>query len=242
MFNFYLDYFYLIPISTFILGVVMYSLNHWDTTELEKKVMTNYKRIQIQIAIIIFESILFSIYFYVFIFKDLEIVKEGSRGKDLILQYLLFVLTLFIVSSIFAIAINVVNLFSNKFFKPKYYYLVNMEDKKNWILIRKSNKNQILLKNDQGEHLFLNDWGNLIFTQKQYPLNWLRRIIFKNNNRVNKIIFILISSFVVLSFTTLYILVKISNIESFIILLGTIIILGFAINIYIINKNYYSIK
>ena len=236
MFDYYIEYFYLIPMGTFIFGVVMFALNHWDTTELEKKLMTNFKRFQIQISTMIFESIIIAIYFYLFIFKDMDISKES--GKNAIFDYLLFILSLLIVSFAFAFVMNLVTIICNKTLKPKYLFHVNLVDKGRWLFVRKSSKNQILLCNENGEYLFISEWENLVFIQERVPLNKIRKLVFKNKSRVNKIIIILFLSLIVLTSLSTTIIDELETLESFIFILTIIILMGFNINIYSIRKYY----
>ena len=165
----------------------MYGFNYWNVTNLEKKLMTNFKRIQIQSAIVVIESIFLGIVFYLLIIINTE--NNDKYGIENVMYFspLVFIQA-FIIAFVFILLINMVLLISTQFIFPKFdYYLEKGEPVEKWYLVRVSQKNQVLLNNRNGKFIFQEGWQGEIFFVEMVKFNKFRELLFKTEKRSHRI-------------------------------------------------------
>lgn len=237
----YIEYYYLVPVGTILILAMMYAINNWDASFLEKKLITNFKKLQILVSTIFLETIVMFVLVYIFM-----IIRPGAPeiyilNNDGTKKILPFLLSLFIMSLSTALILNIVLHFSLRFLSVKYYYYVNLENLEGkWYLKRKSNKNQILLKNEKGDHVFLNEWNELIFKQELVTLNKLQIFLYTNKKRTKRIIITLLLSAIILY--SIVFLGGLSSTENLILQTAGLILMLISMNIYMVRKYVFDVE
>lgn len=200
LFDKLIENYYLVPLSSILIAIVIYGTNYWNVTNLEKKLMTNFKRIQIQIAIVVLESIFLGVFFYLV----LLINKDSSQilGDLNVMSFsLALLIQALIIAFVLVVLINMIFLISAKFIFPQFdYYVEKGEPKEKWYLIRLSQKNQVLLNNRKDKFIFQDGWGGDIFFQEMREFNKIRKFLFRTESKTDTIIIVLVISSVMLYF------------------------------------------
>ena len=169
----------------------MYGFNYWNVTNLEKKLMTNFKRIQIQSAIVVLESIFLGVIFYILIYINND---NNEKYGDSNVMYFspILLMQAFIIAFIFILIINFVTLISTKLIFPQFdYYVEKGEPIEKWYLVRVAQKNQVLLDNRNGKFIFQEGWQGDIFFMEKVKFDKFREFLLKSEKRVDIIAFTL---------------------------------------------------
>ncbi|MER2009729.1 MAG: hypothetical protein ABS939_20020 [Psychrobacillus sp.] len=181
----FIEYYYLVPLSSVLIAIIMYGFNYWNVTNLEKKLMTNFKRVQILFAAIFLESIFIGLVFYILLLISKDEIYSNS---NLNYSFTSLLIQAFIIAFGLVFLINLVMLVSAKFLVPSFdYYLEKGESEDKWYLVRISSKNQVLMTNRDGKYVFQEGWQGDIFFQEMVELKGIRKFIFETEHRTEKI-------------------------------------------------------
>ncbi|MCT6931774.1 MAG: hypothetical protein M3Z79_05270 [Lysinibacillus fusiformis] len=224
----YIEYYYLVPVSSLLILVITYAINYWDATTLENQLMANFKKLQIFSSTILLESIVISAILYILLFLNQDPLEELYQVKNFETTHVMILLVnLFIIGIIISLGLNLILIIIKKIIEVKYHFftfLPNMEGK--WYLLRKSTKNRILLMDEKGRFLFHEDWNGLIFEREIFPLNKLQLFLYGTKRRYFNTILTSILSLIVLSI--FYYSVDLELKHRYIILFSSIIVVAIA--------------
>jgi|GEM_PF-4656279 len=224
----YIEYYYLVPVSSLLILVITYAINNWDATTLENHLMSNFKKLQIFSSTILLESIVISFVLYILLLLNQEPLEKMYHVKDFESTHVMMLLVnLFIIGFIISLGLNLLLILIKKIFGVKYYFftfLPNTEGK--WYLFRKSTKNRILLMDENGRFLFHEDWNGLIFEKKIFKLNKLQLLLYGTEKRYFNTFLTFTLSWVALSIV--YFVVDLELKERFFVLFASLIMLAIA--------------
>ncbi|MDM5333448.1 hypothetical protein QUF56_09435 [Ureibacillus composti] len=227
MFNDIFEYYYVVPIFSFLLIALTVAINNWGITPIEYKLMTNFKKVQVVGSTILIETIVLSVFWITvsFAFGSIEGMLKDNELENNTMNIIMIMLGIVILSFCMTIAINFSNFIGKEILIMKYLYYVNLQDsKEKWYLERKSSQNKILLSNNKGEFLFVSEWENLIFKTETKSLNKMQKFIFSSERKTHIISLILIGVIVILYIIAIK--VDLNTIGNFILLFGNVFLIS----------------
>ncbi|RHW33510.1 hypothetical protein [Oceanobacillus profundus] len=221
--------FLLVPV-TVIITIITYSVNYWDATKLEKRLMTNIQRLKVYLSIIFTATLLYTLLLALISLFNESSTEENINDLFLISGFIMFMVLLIITSTILSLA--------NFIFSIKPRYVIFLEnDSKPWDIFKPIGKKGLLLNRDN-EFKFINDYYNLPIKKVALENDW-RKSFYSPNKQFSittlALLFVFILCIVVLNFNLfnsiwiVFCLILISIISSIIFLL-------IIINFYMYNK------
>lgn len=241
MFDDILKNYYLIPIFSMLIVTITFGINNWDMTDIEKKLITRFKRLQIESSLILIETIIIGISFSIILNK--KMFESFEEVDDIYLKTFLICITMFCVVIPFTLSIHLIVLFTKWLLVPKInYYVILNDSNEKWFLKRTAIKGQILLKNKEEDCIFIKDWDNLKFNTCEPIYTKIGNHIYKNKKRYNSVLkWLLLSMFLIIGF---YLYPRDRNVEISFLNTSLILALLFLLTIYFVilyAKKYYLI-
>lgn len=223
-----IEYYYILPLVAFFTLALTLSVNHWDMNEIEKKCVTRFKRLQIELSIIIVETVTLGILLALALNKKLLEPFE-SENYDIYAEIFIVIVCLFLISLPIILAINGAISFTKFLISPrvKYFFELDTSNEK-WTLEKTSIKGQILLKSENGNYMLLGEADKMIFTPGDMEHTYLGKMIFKSSKNFNlTMLFLAISILViVLCFIFLHSKIQTNFLYSIIFLSSMILLLS----------------
>lgn len=197
MFDDVIKYYYIVPLFSIFIVTITFGINNWDITDIEKKLITRFKRLQIELSLILIETIIIGISFAISLNK---IMLEPFNDIDDIYQKIFLVcITLFTVAFSLTLIVHSVLLFVKWLLVPKKnYYLILDETNEEWFLKRTTIKGQILLKNKNNDCIFIKEWANLKFNYSNHTQTKVGNHIFITPKRTKLVLIWLFLSMMIL--------------------------------------------
>jgi len=184
MFDSVIEYYYIVPLLSFLILIATFSINHWDMTEIEKKFITRFRRVQIEVSIIFIETIIVGVVFVLVLNKKL--LEPFNSIENVYEKIFLMVISLFLLFLPFILIVNGALWLMKWLIIPetKYFVYLNQSNEK-WVLERTTIKGQILLRNENADCVFLKEWDNLTFNKGKTIFPACGKWIYKNSKRFN---------------------------------------------------------
>lgn len=243
MFDELLKNYYIIPIFSTLIIPITFGINNWDMTDIEKKLVTRFKRLQIELSLMLIETVMIGICLSITLNeKLLEPFKDIDDGY---LKILLICITLFTVIFPLTLSVHVVLLFVKWLLVPKKNYYVMLDNSnEEWFLKRAATKGQILLENKKSDCIFIKDWDGIKFNANKPIPTKMGNYIYKNRKQNNLILFWLLFSIIILTGFCLYFLNaqdgKITMVKNIIFVLSLTLLTVYFVIVYV--RKYYFIE
>lgn len=197
MFDDVIQYYYIVPLLSMLIVTITFGINNWDITDIEKKLITRFKRLQIELSLILIETIIIGISFAIILNK---VMLEPFKDIDDIYQKVFLVCsTMFFVTFPLTLIVHLVLLFVKWLLVPKInHYLILDDPNEKWFLKRTTHKGQILLENKNNDCIFIKEWDNLKFNSSDHTQTKVGKWVFKTAKRTNLLLIGLFLSMIVL--------------------------------------------
>ncbi|WP_346216436.1 hypothetical protein NSQ14_12650 [Caldifermentibacillus hisashii] len=182
---------YLVPIGAFIKVLV----DNWNSTDLERKLMSNFKKFQIGLAKYILVGVSFVAYFYLIVLPlslDSSKVADVPLVRFLSMLFIIFASLYFLLEKLFFFAINI--------FKFKFdYYIVNEDNEPDLLVIKSSAKNLLLVKSKENIEEFIDNPKSKRYKKVRREKVWLSNFYQGRIVKVSLFLFFILSviSFIV---------------------------------------------
>lgn len=225
MFESILQYPFIVSIFSLAVVVINFGINHLDTTSLENKLMTNFKKLQTKGALIILEIFIITIFLtaIVWVINGTPDNIIDDKGQISLNNAGLFVFSIAFISLCFSLILHFSIYVAKKICVIKHNFYVHLPDSdEKWYLVRKSSQNRILLKSTKEEYIFIDEWSNLVFKTEFASLNILQQFIYTSEKRLNKVVFTLLIFIIVLYISYVGLSIKDNTFWSLLILMSII--------------------
>lgn len=186
----------LIGCTLLIATIIKVLVDYWNTTSLERLLMTDMQRFKGNMSNLIFPSIVLAGFGTLFIWLIGEEVPKTKDDTEVVFR----VFGLILLGSIL---LHALLSWVGRFLTLKLEYFIDLNDGHTWKIIRRSNKNTLLLENEDEKNKLIDNWVDKVFTselKKDFSINNFYEM--KRSSIIEWTL--IVSSFVLFTTTTVY--------------------------------------
>lgn len=141
--------------------IIMYTVDHWNSTELERKLMTNFRKLKINISVSLFISIIGTLFVSGYIFWRHSEVSLVDILATFILLAILTVITTALVFSMLKLLT----------FKTTFYtYLTKEKNEERWVIVKVIKGKELLLERESDKMQIVTSWSDKLIERDSKPL------------------------------------------------------------------------
>lgn len=218
---------YIVVVITWLFYMLKIAINYWNTTEIERKLMTDLKRLNGSFSKFVVSSLLIIIISFAYIIINQRNLPEMDFNSE---NTFLIIISITVIFVLGGLVINFLVFCLDKILTIKYDYFIKLSDSDIWKVIRMTDKKTLLIQKGNNESKLINDWIGKSLIRELNKDTWMYKLC-GDYRKIKRIIYVILFLSVVV-FILSFILESPSRLLSFL-----LSILGFLASI-IIYGNY----
>ena len=175
---------YLLAVITWVLFVIKIAINYWNTTEIERKLMTDLKRINGSISKFVVSSLLIIIISFIYIVINQKKYPEIDFNSENIFLIIVAVTVIFLLGGL---VINFLVFCLDKAISIKYDYFILLSNSDRWKVIRMTDKSTLLIQKGDDETRLIKDWIDKSFVRVINKETWMYKLC-GNKKKIKNVI------------------------------------------------------
>lgn len=194
---------YWISCILLVVMIIKVVVDYWNTTSLERIIMTDLEKFVGHISNLVFPSLILAVVSGSSTLL-IEVETSGTNDENVYSKEQIAWGTFGVVLT-FSIILNAILSWIGKVFSIKIEYYIELNDEKDWKIVRRSNKETLLIENKEEKTKFIDNWVDKDFYNELNEKSYMNKF-YKSKKFKYSIEWILILSALVLFIaTTVYI-------------------------------------